>query len=267
MYTRCPECLTTFKIKPAQLDAHGGLVRCGICSNTFHADQPLLATLPEEDNAAPPTAHDAVAPEKPQPERRDGKREPNLADDDIPVITDLPWQRKPGSRITPFLWVLGNVIVLLVLEGQYTYFYRDALARVPEWNPLVHTFCRLAQCEIEPPHDIKRIELLQTTIAPHPNYENALRLRATLVNRAEFDQDYPDMEMSLTDNAGLVVARRVFPADQYLETPAAANDSMFQNVAMAARLDVTNPDGKTVGYEIRLVNPRGERHPHLARAL
>lgn len=261
MYTRCPECQTTFKVTPAQLNAHEGLVRCGICSHTFHADQDLFETLPEK-NSEDPSAGDGI-PLLEKPKRKHAKKKKTAGpakhhkkkDDDSSEISGLPWQKNRGSRVKVSLWTLGNLLLLLLLAGQYTFFYRDALARVPAWSPLVHQFCRLARCEIEPPHNIKRIELLQTTIAPHPNYENALRLRATLVNRAEFDQEYPDMEVSLTDSAGLVVARRVFAADQYLETPAAANDSMFQNVAMAARLDVTNPDGKAVGYEIRLVNP------------
>lgn len=260
MYTRCPECQTTFKVTPTQLNAHEGLVRCGICSHTFHADQDLFETLPEKDSETP-SAEDGI-PLLEKPKRKRAKKKKAAAkhhkkknDDDSPEISGLPWQKNRGSRVKVSLWTLGNLLLLLLLVGQYTFFYRDALARVPEWSPLVHKFCRLARCEIESPHNIKRIELLQTTIAPHPEYENALRLRATLVNRAEFDQDYPDMEVNLTDSAGLVLARRVFSADQYLETPVAANDSMFQNVAMAARLDVTNPDGKAVGYEIRLVNP------------
>lgn len=259
MYTRCPECQTTFKVTPTQLNAHEGLVRCGICSHTFHADQGLFETLPEEDSEESPIEDEVPLLEKPKRKRAKKKKAAvkhhKKKNDDSPEISGLPWQKNHGSKVKISLWTLGNLLLLLLLVGQYTFFYRDALARVPEWSPLVHKFCRLAHCEIEPPHSIKKIELLQTTIAPHPEYENALRLRATLVNRAEFDQDYPDMEVNLTDSAGLVVARRVFSADQYLETPAAANDSMFQNVAMAARLDVTNPEGKAVGYEIRLVNP------------
>jgi predicted Zn finger-like uncharacterized protein len=262
MYTRCPECHTTFKVTPAQLNAHEGLVRCGICSHTFHADQGLFETFPEEDNENSPTEDEAPSLKKPKRKRvkkkkaaAPAKHHKKKKDGNSPEISGLPWQKNRGSRVKISLWTLGNMLLLLLLAGQYTFFYRDALARVPQWNPLVHKFCHLAHCEIEPPHNIKQVELLQTTIAPHPEYENALRLRATLVNRAEFDQEYPDMEVSLTDSAGLVVARQVFSADQYLETPAAANDPMFQNVAMAARLDVTNPDGKAVGYEIRLVNP------------
>ena len=261
MYTRCPECKTTFKVTPTQLNAHEGLVRCGICSHTFHADQDLFETLPEKNGEDLPAEDGIPLLEKPKRKRARAKkktaakRHKKKKDDDSPEISGLPWQKNRGPRVKITLWTLANIALLLLFAGQYTFFYRDSLARIPELGPLMHQFCQMARCEIEPPHNIKRIELLQTMIAPHPKYENSLRLRAILVNRAEFDQDYPDMEVNLTDSAGLVVARRVFAADQYLETPAAANDSMFQNVAMAARLDVTNPDGKAVGYEIRLVNP------------
>jgi hypothetical protein len=97
------------------------------------------------------------------------------------------------------------------------------------------------------------IELLQTSIAPHPKYENALRIRTTLVNRAAFAQAYPWMEISLTNNAGAVIARRAFTPAQYLETP--TTGALTPNVVAATLLDVTNPDGKAVGYEIHLVTP------------
>lgn len=35
--TRCPHCKSAFRVTPAQLDAAGGIVRCGVCFKTFDA--------------------------------------------------------------------------------------------------------------------------------------------------------------------------------------------------------------------------------------
>ena len=146
------------------------------------------------------------------------------------------------------------MLLLVLLAFQFVFFYRDELAMTPAWRPWVVEFCRYADCELRPQQDIARIELLQTTIAPHPQYENALRIRTTLVNRASFRQAFPWLEVSLTNNAGAVLARRTFAPAQYLEMP--SSEVLIPNVVATSLLDVTNPDGKAVGYEIRLVTPQ-----------
>lgn len=57
--TRCPHCLTTFRVANDQLKLHAGLVRCGSCRQTFNGIENLLA--PTE--TAPPAA--PAAPEAP----------------------------------------------------------------------------------------------------------------------------------------------------------------------------------------------------------
>jgi len=270
MYTQCPACLTTFKVTPAQLAARGGVVRCGICSSVFHAEQRRLQVPPQpapgavapnpEDTPPPGTGQRRRAPK----ERRATSRRrrdkikyapvPLVDDADFPIVTELETFARPHSRWrAALLWGFGDLLLLLLLAGQFVYFYRDELAKNPSWRPLVAEFCGYARCELRPLQDVAAIELLQTTIAPHPQYDNALRIRTTLVNRAAFPQDYPGMEVSLTDNGGRVIARRTFTPAQYLPAPAAG--AMSPNVVAMTLLDVTNPDGKAVGYEIRLVTP------------
>src|SRR3989344_5873921 len=68
MYTQCPACLTTFKVTPAQLEAQGGMVRCGICSAVFHAEQRLLQVKPDSSQA------EAVLPQEPEATKKDKSR-------------------------------------------------------------------------------------------------------------------------------------------------------------------------------------------------
>lgn len=264
MYTQCPACLTTFKVTPAQLEARGGMVRCGICSAVFHAKQRLLQVQPETKPAK--TAQETVAAKNDKRRsavknrRRSGRRridklrtidEKLAREADFPTITKQPLFTRPRLHIRSLLWAFGSLALLMLLAGQFVYFYRNELATIPEWRPYLVDICLYAGCELRPLRDVGRIELLQTSIAPHPQYENALRIRATLVNRAAFRQAYPWMEVSLTSNAGNVIARRTFPPIQYSETP--LESVLTPNVVATALLDVISPDGKAVGYEIRLV--------------
>src|SRR5437773_5739538 len=49
-YTRCPGCLTVFRVTPAQLALREGQVRCGHCRTVFdgHAQMISLAPLPRD---------------------------------------------------------------------------------------------------------------------------------------------------------------------------------------------------------------------------
>ncbi len=270
MYVQCPACLTTFKVTLAQLEVRGGLVRCGICSSIFQAEERLLQMPPPASPEAAATAQEETPSSKKHRRKRaeksrrrtDRRRSDKIKslnsklakEADIPTITELSGLVRPRFRWSAVFWGMGDVLLLVLLAVQFVFFYRDELAMNPAWRPWVVEFCRYADCELRPQQDIARIELLQTTIAPHPQYENALRIRTTLVNRAAFRQASPWLEVSLTSNAGTVLARRTFAPAQYLETPAA--DVLIPNVVATTLLDVTNPDGKAVGYEIRLVTPR-----------
>ena len=268
MYTQCPACLTTFKITPAQLEAHGGMVRCGVCSGVFQAEQRLLRTPPKSKPTEvvpppePPAKKNDRVKRSEKNRRRSGRRrsdklqaiDEKLAQEtDIPIITKQPLFARPRMRLRALLWGFGSLMLLMLLAGQFVYFYRNELATIPDWRPWLVDICLYAGCELRPLRDVARIELLQTSIAPHPQYENALRIRATLVNRAAFRQAYPWMEVSLTGNDGNIITRRTFAPIQYSETP--LESFLTPNVVATALLDVANPDAKAVGYEIRLVTP------------
>jgi predicted Zn finger-like uncharacterized protein len=265
MYAQCPACLTTFTVTAAQLAARSGLVRCGVCSAVFNAEEHLLQ-VPQANAASAPADATSSAKNKrgrtgknrsdSSPRARSKvKRRPltDTNDPGIPVVTRLRRTSNPRDFWRAFFWSFGNLLLLLGLAGQFVYFYRDELATQTDWRSTIVNFCDLTGCALRPRQDITRIELLQTTIAPHPEYENAFRIRASLVNRATFAQAYPNMEVSLTNNAGAVLTRRAFNPAQYRETSAA--EPLTPNRVATALLDITNPEGKAVGYEIRLVAP------------
>jgi predicted Zn finger-like uncharacterized protein len=50
LYTRCPECETTFRITEGALQQARGQVRCGRCTHIFDAHQSLTDRLPDTEN-------------------------------------------------------------------------------------------------------------------------------------------------------------------------------------------------------------------------
>ena len=183
----------------------------------FQADQNLIETLPNNHRAAHTPAADEIA--RTDPIERTVTGPPNSpADDDLPLMNEFPLVPERSSTPTA-VWLLGGVLLLALLAAQVAYFYAPQLARDARLKPWLALYCERAGCDLKPPRATSSIELVQTSVAPHPRYENALRLSAVLVNRAEQAQPYPVMEVSLTDSEGQVLARRGFTPAQYLESP------------------------------------------------
>lgn len=258
MYTQCPECQTIFVVTDAQLQARAGLVRCGKCAAVFQASHSLFDTLPVEVAAPEPVVSREAQARAPAHESANAAVEPEEAaagtgeDSQIPTITEFR-PRKP-RRVHRGWWALANVLLVLLLAAQLAFFFRDYLARIAWAAPWMEAMCEAVGCEIRPLQDPRQIELVEVEVAPHPTYNKSLRVTAVLVNRAVFSQPFPLLELSLTDNRGVPVARRTFQPEEYLVPDDAEAEEMPPNVAIAVELEITQPDAAAVGYEVQLVS-------------
>lgn len=268
MYTRCPECQTIFAITQTQLSERDGVVRCGHCDKVFFAEESLSLELDKIQKAPSPIETPAPEPFQTQAQPESGpeknivraKKIPfresrfiKITSEELAAIKAKLLGRNPGYRTRPVFWSLGIMMLVALLFGQYAYFHKDALARNSKWGPYVHKACAIANCVIRPQQDVGLIELTDTVVSPHPKYQHALRVRATLINRASFGQPYPLMEVSLTDRRGETSGRRTYAPEEYLGKKSLAAKLMPRNVAIKALLDISNPGDQTEGYEVRLV--------------
>ena len=88
MITRCPACQTVFRLRPEQLHARGGEVRCGHCFHPFNALENTVEVRDEGGAAAPPPPPRAASPV------REARPDP-LLDFDIPEVAPAPPIRAP----------------------------------------------------------------------------------------------------------------------------------------------------------------------------
>jgi len=240
MYTRCPQCRTTFAISSDQLEARGGIVRCGECHHVFRADQQLMKSIPDS------------APEKEKKQAKSTVFTKPRSSRPLPTLEELLWGKK-RSRIKPVIWGLGNLLVLMVLAVQIIYFFSTELGRNPDMRPQVLWVCKYLGCTIQPQIDAGLIELANTRVSPHPAYADVLRLRATLINRASFSQAYPLIEVSLSNRNGELVGRRTYRPAHYLGKKKNLPQNMVPNVIVHAKLEITSPNRRADGFEIRLI--------------
>ena len=283
--TQCPECQTVLRVDRDQLARRNGVARCGRCATVFIAEKYAVQTVPKAPKPASPkpspdvkktatarkspktpakpvaprgpaTAKNAAAPIERAPVGEPETTSPQTAEEMEELLDEARRSifGEPVSRTQPIYWMLGITVASMLLLGQFTYFNRTELSEYAELKPAVLAFCRALNCDIEMRRDVARIDLTKSTIAPHPTVKHALRIRIAMVNRAKFVQPYPLLEVSLSDSGGFLLARRSFNHHQYLSRPEKATGDMLPSVLVNGVLDITNPDDKAVGYELRLVS-------------
>ena len=198
--TGCPNCTTKFRLTPEQLDAAGGLVRCGKCMAVFNASDHRIAA--QQESSA-------------QPEDRVH----------LPVMTELlhrefsqqqtPVKNNKPSRIFPKLIII--LVGAILLAAQYSYFFSRELSQTEVYRqPLIH-FCHYSGCTVDPYRDIDKLAVRQFAIHSDSNQPGALTVDLIIENRALFDQPYPKIALQFSDMENQLIAKRLFIAEQYLQ--------------------------------------------------
>ena len=211
LVTRCPTCGTAFRVHRDQLAAHFGTVRCGKCGSVFNG----VAALVEEG------AEKLALDPSPQLGLFDPSRRP--APGVVAAGADAPlpgfMAAEEPARRRAWLWVLLCLAALAALGAQLFRYRTDLTASLPALRPAFEAICRVASCAVPLP---RRPELIR--IVSSDMHDDAGRqvfvLNALLRNHGQFAQQYPMIELTLTD-AGTPVTRRVLQPSEYLDARAA----------------------------------------------
>lgn len=249
LVTRCPTCGTAFRVQAAQLSARGGKVRCGKCASVFDG----VAALVEEG-----AERLAIEP-SPQLGLFDPSRRPAAA----PESSDAPLPQFMAEADSPrrgqWLWALLALLAALALAAQAGYRFRSELAAaLPAARGTLDAACRMAGCTVELPRRPDLMSIDSSELQADPRRQGVIVLNAVLRNRARFAQDYPALELTLTDDAERPVLRRVLAPSDYLDATRAAQ-LLTQGIAAGgeASLRVYLDSGRAsaTGYRLYLFYP------------
>lgn len=249
LVTRCPVCGTAFRVQSSQLAAHSGTVRCGKCGGVFNG----VAALVEDDERlilepspqlglfdpsrdASPITHGSTAQELPE------------------FMLDAP-----GSRRARWLWGLAALIALVAISGQAAYRFRAEIgAAFPQARDPLRSFCRALGCEMSLPRRPELMSIDSSELQADARRDGLIVLNAVIRNRARFPQDYPALELTLTDEGERPVLRRVLAPRDYLErarTEELIRDGIAAGTEAPLRLFLDTSRTRATGYRLYLFYP------------
>ncbi len=242
MQTQCPECSTRFKLTQQQLNVAGGQVRCAQCQTVFDGYQQLI----NEADTEPPELTDIVEiAAQPAP----------AADPAHPLYASLLDQPAPAPRWGQLLLRIGYTVLSLLLLAllllQLAYIKRQQLVTYPALAPYVQQLCAMSRfCEIPVRRALEQFQLESRQVYTHPNAPQALVVTATFRNRADFNQPYPALLLSLSNVQGREIAARLFQPREYLSADTDLSAGIDAQQSVSFSLQLSDPGNQATAFEI-----------------
>lgn len=196
---------------------------------------------PAEPPASAPAPDAAVA---------DAKQEPLLEG----FLAEPPPRRR---RLATAAWALLAIGALAALAFQVAIRYRAEVAVVaPQARGILEAVCRLAHCELRLPRRVEFVTIESSELQADPRRENLIQLEAVIRNRAPFAQEFPALELTLTDDSDSPVVRRVLTPAEYLGAEAARLPAgMPPQSETPVRMRFDNSQARGTGYKLYLFFP------------
>jgi predicted Zn finger-like uncharacterized protein len=246
LITRCPACGTAFRVQREQLAAHFGTVRCGKCGGVFNG----IAALVEE-GAERPSFDPSPQLGLFDPSRRPAQ--PARAADDAPLPEFMTPDEPPRSL--GWLWAVAALAAVVALAAQAAYRYRAEIAAyVPQARAPLVAACQRLGCTVALPRRADVLSIESSDLQADPRRQNIIVLHALIRNRSRLPQEYPALELTLTDEGGQPVLRRVLLPRDYVE-PERARDGIAAGGEAALRVFLDASGARVTSYRLYLFYP------------
>ena len=260
--THCPNCETEFFVSDEQLSKHSGKVRCGHCLHVFDAKgNEIDSSESEEENGPTELESDdsnttenseSVVDDSPVDEIISGKST-DLILSEPEDLTDHPiFNKKSKLRKVPtWLLTLFVLILLSVATAQSIYFLRTKIATYyPISKPFLIKACKAFKCTVDLPQNIELIAIDDSDIQEDADYKSLMRFSSTLINQASFNQQFPNVELTLTDVDDKPQLRRIFKPSEYLPSDINISAGLNPGQEIKIKLAITAGDNVVAGYRV-----------------
>lgn len=221
-------------------------------------EQPTVEVLPDvSEEAAEPAAPapslpapDSAAEPEPVTEAEAQETAVAAAEASLPPAWEAVSPPSPPRR---WPWAVGVVLLVLLALGQLAFAFRTELAASsPELRPMLAAGCELLGCTLPRPRRPELLSIEASDLAPEGG---GLLLTATLKNRAPFAQDFPALELTLTDTQDQALVRKVLMPADWLPADRAGNAGFVGQGEVAVKLLFAADGVPAVGYRLYLFYP------------
>lgn len=227
-------------VAPAAPAASGSLA-------TLLIDPPVAAPVSIE---ADPTAEENEEAATVEPVEAPPASEPEPAPAAATTASTGPAFAAPtaagrGRWRWPLIALLALLLGLQILLAD-----RARLAADPGWRPVVENLCGALGCTLPAWHEPTAFLMLDRQIRP-ADTPGALRVDATFRNDARWAQDWPALQLALSDADGRVLGSAAFTPEQYLGAAPATRLAPGQSAQASFLVREPAPGTVAFSFEFR----------------
>lgn len=215
MYAVCPKCQNSQAINAQQLKKKRGKATCSQCKHPFN----------------PRTS---------------------LSDRPLKVVNEneiqpYAWQKPVNSHSK--LWLICSLLATLLLIYQVYYFKGYSLAQSTQIRPWLQSISTAINYPLPRYRNSSEFTIIGSSFSPLKN--NNYRLQVSFINHANFSQALPNLNLTLQNLHGGIIAQRLFTPKEYLKKsinpPLIASNKDFD-----IDLLIAVPNKNIGGYQIAL---------------
>lgn len=187
---------------------------------------------------------------------------PSLPARSPPVAATLPaalvasGEETASAGAVVWLWVTGCLLACIALCLQLAVALRTEIAVLyPSAKPALTELCAFIGCDLPFPRKAELVGIEASDLHPDPAGKGKLAMVATLKNRAPFVQEYPFLELTLTDTGDQPLVRRVIAPKEYLRARTLLANGFPAGAELAVNLAVDADGVAAAGYRLYLFYP------------
>ena len=177
-------------------------------------------------------------------------------EDETPIVIDDLANTAKFEKIKTKLniWLILSGLLLLILASLQTiYFLRSKIAaEYPQFKPYLVQACTALQCSIDLPKNLDLFTIDDSDMQESETYEKVIDFSSLLINNANYNQAYPNIELTLTDTDDKPVVRRLITPAEYLTANANLADGMPSKDEIRVKLAISVADLAVAGYRVLL---------------
>jgi len=269
MFTRCPECHAIYPLRALWMAQNQGKVECGRCGKIYNCIEHLFDDWPEPDELPAPAATSEapfylshrISNEKQAVHHLEAAGQIELPNNDTGIEggTDSEIGTDPDQLdLLPFRtykWVWNSLLLLLIPLTliNFGWHYRHDLLQNTTLRSTAEGLGLVKTANKQKQRHPEQFQLLSRDMHAHPGLKGALVLSLTIVNRAGFRQNLPDIEISLLDENQKTLARRRLKPAEYLAEKHQVNNGLAPDALLPLVIEFADPAVAARGYEIQFL--------------
>jgi predicted Zn finger-like uncharacterized protein len=245
MYTRCKGCHTVHPVNASLLAKADGSYRCGKCKKKGNALEELFDEWPAAGEKAPTAGN---LPELGLTLDLDGAKAARLGD-----IDTSSTRRSRRIVLMRAAWISMALVVAIAVVFKLGDFIGKPLSEQSLIQSVTSGLGIGNPVSAEPFRDVSQIHLVSRELRSHPDNAEMLQLKATIVNRANQPQPYPELQVILLDASGETVNQVLFTPSDYLSEKADDHSGMTPQAYLPLELNLSDPGKEAVGFELNFL--------------